>query len=89
MVISLAFVKTLDSSGEKNEGLVKVGENKALVDVLGIQGDWSVTDGCFGLAAWPQQMLLWTLAHFPGLRCHLAYLVRPLFFTSLFQTGQS
>lgn len=64
-------------------------ENKALVDVLRIQGDWSVTDGCFGLAAWPQQMLLWTLAHFPGLGCHLAYLGRLPFFTSLFETGQS
>lgn len=63
--------------------------NRSLVDAPRIQGDWSDTHGCFGLAAWAQQMLLWTLALFPGLGCHLVYLVRPLFFTSLCKTGQS
>ena len=31
MVISLAFVKTSERSGEKNEGITKVGEVKSLL----------------------------------------------------------
>lgn len=52
MVIFLAFVKTLAESGEKRRD-GKDRRNRALVDAPRIQDDWSDTDGCFGLAAWP------------------------------------